>query len=105
MQHPFQFRHFSSNVNPHKFLFFGRTVPVWNALPRAVVNAESVAAFYAGISSSKLEMMCSDIFVSCMCARVVCSLFSYVVVLVLYFPPSLSNVSPKNPCADSPLPD
>ena len=31
-RHPFQFQRFSSNVNAHKFSFFVRTVPVWNAL-------------------------------------------------------------------------
>ena len=31
-QHPFQFQRYSSTINAHKYSFFVRTVPAWNAL-------------------------------------------------------------------------
>jgi len=46
-QHPFQYQRFLSNNNTHKFSFFVRTVPVWNAVPPAFVYADNVNAFYS----------------------------------------------------------
>ena len=51
-RHPFQFQRFSSNVNAHKFSFFVRTVPVWNALSSASVHADCVTAFHSNIRNS-----------------------------------------------------
>ena len=46
-QHPFQYQRFLSNNNTHKFSFFVRAVPVWNALSPTSVYADNVNAFYS----------------------------------------------------------
>ena len=52
-QQLFQFhRCSSSNVNAHKFSFFVRSVPVWNALSPASECADSVAAFFSCICNN-----------------------------------------------------
>ena len=48
-QHPFQFQRYSSDINAHKYSFFVRTVPVWNALSPVSVRADSVAVFRSSI--------------------------------------------------------
>ena len=48
-QRPFQYQRFLSNNNTHKFSFFVRTVPVWNALPPASVYVDNVNAFNSSI--------------------------------------------------------
>ena len=48
-QHPFQFPCCLSIVNTHKYSFFVRTVPAWNALSPTSVCAHSVAAFHSSI--------------------------------------------------------
>ena len=51
-QHPFQYQCYSSNVNAHKFSFFGRSVPAWNALSPAFAFADPVAAFHSSICNN-----------------------------------------------------
>ena len=43
--HPFHFQCCSSTINAHKYSFFVRTVPAWNALSPVSVCADSVAVF------------------------------------------------------------
>ena len=45
LQQPFQFQRYSSTINAHKYSFFVRTVPAWNALSPVSVRADSVAVF------------------------------------------------------------
>ena len=45
----FQIPHSSSDI--HKFSFFPRTVPVWNALPDTVVSSVSVEGFKTSLSN------------------------------------------------------
>ena len=46
-KYPFQFQRNSSTINAHKYSFFVRTVPAWNALSPASVCADSVAVFHS----------------------------------------------------------
>ena len=51
-KHPFQFQRYSSPINDcyaHKYSFFVRTVPAWNALSPVSVSADSVAVFHSSI--------------------------------------------------------
>ena len=48
-KHPFQFQRYSSTTNAHKYSFFVRTVPVWNALSPVSVCADSVAVFHSSV--------------------------------------------------------
>ena len=48
-QHPFQFQRYSSTINAHKYSFFVRTVPAWNALSPVSVSADSFAVFHSSI--------------------------------------------------------
>ena len=62
-QHPFQFQRYSSAINSHKYSFFVRTVPAWNALSPVSVRADSVAVFHSSIWNVKdyLSFLSSDI--------------------------------------------
>ena len=51
-QHPFQFQRYSSTINGHKYSFFVRTVPAWNALSPVSVRADSVAVFHSSICNN-----------------------------------------------------
>ena len=43
--HSFKFKHILSHTAQYKHSFFVRTVPEWNSLPEACVNADTVTAF------------------------------------------------------------
>ena len=43
--HSFKFKHIQSHTTQYKHSFFVRTVPEWNSLPEACVNAETITAF------------------------------------------------------------
>ena len=43
--HRFKFKHIQSHTAQYKHSFFVRTVPEWNSLPEACVNADTVTAF------------------------------------------------------------
>ena len=45
--HSFKFKHIQSHTAQYKHSFFVRTVPEWNSLPEACVNADTVTAFQA----------------------------------------------------------
>ena len=51
-QHPFQFQRYSSTINAHKYSFFVRTVPTWNALSPVSVSADSVTVFHSSICNN-----------------------------------------------------
>ena len=53
-QHPFQFQRYSSTINAHRYSFFLRTVPAWNALSPVSVRADSVAVFHSSICNNLL---------------------------------------------------
>ena len=63
LQQPFQFQRYSSTINAHKYSFFVRTVPAWNALSPVSVRADSVAVFHSSIWNVKdyLSFLSSDI--------------------------------------------
>jgi len=46
-QHSFKFKHILSHTAQYKHSFFVRTVPEWNYLPEACVNADTITAFQA----------------------------------------------------------
>jgi len=43
--HSFKFSHILSHTAQYKHSFFVRTVPEWNSLPEACVNADTITAF------------------------------------------------------------
>ena len=43
--HSFKFKHIQSHTTQYKHSFFVRTVPEWNSLPEACVNADTITAF------------------------------------------------------------
>jgi len=46
--HSFKFKHILSHITAqYKHSFFVRTVPEWNSLPEACVNADTITAFQA----------------------------------------------------------
>ena len=51
-QHPFQFQRYSSTINAHKYSFFVRTVPAWNALSLVSICADSVPVFHSSICNN-----------------------------------------------------
>ena len=51
-QHSFQFQRYSSTINAHKYSFFIRTVPAWNALSPVSVCADSVVVFHSSICNN-----------------------------------------------------
>ena len=52
-QHSMKLRHIGARVDPFKFSFFPRSVPVWNTLPASVAEAPSLASFKQGLSTIK----------------------------------------------------
>lgn len=59
LQQPFQFQRYSSTINAHKYSFFVRTVPAWNALCPVSVRADSVAVFHSSICNNFTVLSCS----------------------------------------------
>ena len=53
-QHPFQFQRYSSTINAHRYSFFVRTIPAWDALSPVSVRADSVAVFHLSICNNVL---------------------------------------------------
>jgi len=45
--HSFKFKHILSHTAQYKHSFFVRTVPEWNSLPEAWINADTITAFQA----------------------------------------------------------
>jgi len=43
--HSLKFKHILSHTAQYKHSFFVRTVPEWNSLPQACINADTVTAF------------------------------------------------------------
>ena len=50
--HSFKFKHILSYTAQYKHSFFVRTVPEWNSLPEACVNADTVTAFQTQLRHS-----------------------------------------------------
>jgi len=48
--HPRQFQRFQPTVDAFKYAFLPRTIPAWNALPQAVVEADSLDIFKRHLS-------------------------------------------------------
>ena len=51
-KYPFQFQRNSSTINAHKYSFFVRTVPAWNALSLVSICADSVPVFHSSICNN-----------------------------------------------------
>ena len=49
--HSQQFQHIQPSVEAYKYAFFPRIIPVWNALPEEIVEAESLEAFKLHLQS------------------------------------------------------
>ena len=56
-QQPFQFQRYLSTINAHKYSFFVRTVPAWNALSPVSVCANSVAVFHSSVDDFYLFLL------------------------------------------------
>ena len=51
-QQSFQFQRYLSTINAHKYSFFVRTVPAWNALSPVSVRVDSVAVYHLSICNN-----------------------------------------------------
>ena len=70
LQHPFQFQRYSSTINAHRYSFFVRTVPAWNALCPVSVRADSVALFHSSICYNLIVFFCSIELGQARCKRI-----------------------------------
>ena len=90
-QHPFQFHRFLSNVNAHKFSFFVRSVPVWNALSPASVCEDCMLLRFTHVFVIKLQ-----------CVRFCVREFNMHFIITFFY---LRCQCYELPCTDRPLPD
>ena len=97
-QHPFQFQRYSSTINAHRYSFFVRTVPAWNALSPVSVRADSVAVFIQVF----VTMFCFDDYL--LNFHMTCNFICIYLVICFHFVYLSHCQCHELPCTDRPLP-